>query len=94
MLEGPFVMQVKGGNPVTLRAGQTFYEGPTTFTFVGRNASSTQPAKFRVFLVKHKGAPVRVPVQNSTSCRTLNSLVRRGDLGRDAYNLVLRIIVT
>ena len=47
---------------LTLTPGQTFYEGPNDVHIVGRNASSTQPAKFLVFLVKDKGAPPLVPV--------------------------------
>ena len=43
--------------------GQTFYEGPDDVHVVGRNASSTKPAKFVVFLIKNKGAPVLVPVE-------------------------------
>ena len=62
VLEGSVVMQVKGGKEVTLTPGQTFYEGPNDIHTVGRNASSTKPAKFIVFLVKDKGAPVLVPV--------------------------------
>jgi quercetin dioxygenase-like cupin family protein len=62
VLEGSVVMQVKGGKEITLTAGQTFYEGPKDIHTVGRNASSTKPAKFIVFLVKDKGAPVVVPV--------------------------------
>ena len=62
VLEGSIVMQVKGGKEVTLTPGQTFYEGPDDVHLVGRNASSTKPAKFLVFLVKDKGAPVLVPV--------------------------------
>jgi len=54
-------MQVKGGKEVTLTPGQTFYEGPDEVHVVGRNASSTKPAKFLVFLVKEKGTPVLVP---------------------------------
>jgi quercetin dioxygenase-like cupin family protein len=61
VLEGSVVMQVKGGQPVTLTPGQTFYEGPHDLHVVGRNASSTKPAKFLVFLVKDKGAPALVP---------------------------------
>src|SRR6201997_1222606 len=61
VLEGSIVMQVKGGKEVTLIPGQTFYEGPDDVHVVGRNASKTKPAKFVVFLVKHKGAPVLVP---------------------------------
>ena len=58
VLEGSIVMQVRGGKEVTLTAGQTFYEGPSDVHLVGRNASQTKPAKFVVFLVKEKGAPV------------------------------------
>jgi quercetin dioxygenase-like cupin family protein len=63
VLEGSVVMQVKGGKPVTLAAGQTFYEGPDDIHVVGRSASSTKPAKLLVLLLKNKGAPVLVPVQ-------------------------------
>ena len=63
VLEGSVVMQVKGGKQVTLTPGQTFYEGPDDVHVVGRNASSTKPAKFVVFLVKDKGAPVVVPAE-------------------------------
>ncbi len=63
VLEGSIVMQVKGGKEVTLTPGQTFYEGPDDVHVVGRNASSTQPAKFLVVLIKAKGAPVLVPVE-------------------------------
>src|SRR5687767_1892804 len=62
VLEGSIVMQVKGGKEVTLTPGQTFYEGPDDVHVVGRNASSTKPAKFVVFFVKNKDAPVLVPV--------------------------------
>ena len=63
VLEGSVVMQLKGGKETTLTPGQTFYEGPDDVHVVGRNASSTKPAKFLVFLVKDKGAPVLVPVK-------------------------------
>src|SRR5712664_3178424 len=62
VLEGSIVMQVRSGKEVTLTPGQTFYEGPSDVHVVGRNASQTKPAKFVVFLVKNKGAPVMVPV--------------------------------
>jgi quercetin dioxygenase-like cupin family protein len=61
VLEGSIVMQVKGGKETILRAGQTFYEGPDDVHVVGRNASKTEPAKFVVFFVKDKGAPILVP---------------------------------
>ena len=63
VLEGTIVMQVRGGTPVTLAPGQTFYEGPDDVHVIGRNASQTAPAKFLVFLVKDKNAPILVPAQ-------------------------------
>jgi quercetin dioxygenase-like cupin family protein len=67
VLEGSVVMKVKGGKEVTLTPGETFYEGPSDIHTVGRNASSTKPAKFIVFLVKDKGAPVLLPVSPSAA---------------------------
>ena len=61
VLEGSIVMQVRGGKEVTLTPGQTFYEGPDDVHVVGRNASQTKPAKFVVFFVKDKVAPIVVP---------------------------------
>jgi len=63
VLEGTVVMQLKGGKEVTLTPGETFYEGPDDVHIVGRNASSTKPAKFVVVLIKEKGAPVLIPVK-------------------------------
>ncbi|HET9787340.1 MAG TPA: cupin domain-containing protein [Pyrinomonadaceae bacterium] len=63
VLEGSIVMQVKGGKEVTLTPGQTFYEGPNDLHVVSRNASKTTPAKFLVFFVKDKAAPVLKPVK-------------------------------
>ena len=63
VLEGSVVMQVKGGKEVTLGPGQTFYESPGDVHTVSRNASTTKPAKFLVFFVKEKGAPITVPVK-------------------------------
>jgi len=47
VLEGSIVMQVKGGAEVTLKPGQTFDEGPHDVHTIGRDASTTQPAKFQ-----------------------------------------------
>src|SRR6266436_4928687 len=68
VLEGSVVMQVKGGKEITLTPGQSFYEGPNDIHTVGRNASTTKPAKFIVVLLKDKGAPVLLPV-NPTAAR-------------------------
>jgi quercetin dioxygenase-like cupin family protein len=66
VLEGEIVMQVKGGPQVTLKPGETYYEGPDDVHIVGRNASRTKPAKFVVFFVKEKGAPILTPVQGGS----------------------------
>ena len=63
VLEGSVVMGVKGGKEVTLTPGQTFYEGPKDIHTVGRNASTTQPAKFLVLLIKKKGVEAVLPVK-------------------------------
>lgn len=63
VLEGSIVMGVKGGKEVTLKAGETFYEGPDDIHTVGRNASKTKPAKFLVTLVKNKGVDFFMPVK-------------------------------
>ena len=56
-------MGVNGEKPVTLAAGQKFYEGPNDVHTVGHNASKTMPAKFLVVLLKDKDAPVLIPVK-------------------------------
>lgn len=63
VLEGSIVMGVRGGRPVTLTPGQTFYEGPDDIHTVGRNASLTEPARFLVFLLKDADAPILTPVR-------------------------------
>ena len=64
VLEGQIIMQLKGQPAVTLKAGQTFYEGTTDVHVVGRNASNTKPARFIVVLLKGKGAPLQTPVKD------------------------------
>lgn len=63
VLEGTIIMGVKGGKEVTLKPGQTFYEGPNDVHTVGRNASQTQPAKFIVVLLKNEKAPILTVVE-------------------------------
>ena len=63
VLEGQIIMQLKGQPAVTLKAGQTFYEGPSDVHVVGRNASNTEPARFVVVLLKGKGAPILTPAK-------------------------------
>ena len=63
VLEGSVVMQVRGGKELTLRPGQSFYEDPNDIHIVSRNASSTKSAKFLVFLINKKGAPLVIPAK-------------------------------
>jgi len=63
VLEGSIVMQLRGAEPVTVKAGETFYEGPNDVHIVGRNASDSQPAKFVVFLLKKQGVPAVLPAK-------------------------------
>jgi quercetin dioxygenase-like cupin family protein len=65
VLEGTILMQLKGGTEVRLTAGETFYEGPDDVHVVGRNASTTMPAKFLVLFIKDKGAPILTPIESA-----------------------------
>ena len=61
--QGAVTMQLRGGKRVTLGVGQTFYEGPEDVHVLGMNASKTRAARFVVFLIKNKDAPVLVPTE-------------------------------
>jgi quercetin dioxygenase-like cupin family protein len=63
VLQGAVLMGVNGSTPVRVEAGQTFHESPGDVHTVSRNASDSAPAKFVVFIVKNKGAPVTSPAQ-------------------------------
>ena len=78
VLEGSVVMQLKGGKEITLTPGQTFYEGPNDIHTVGRNASTTKPAKFIVVLLKNKGAPVVLPVNPTSASVSTSPKVNSG----------------
>lgn len=62
VLEGRVNMQVAGGELVTLSPGEMFYESPDDIHAVSQNASSTEPAKFLVHMLKTIGEPVTTPV--------------------------------
>jgi quercetin dioxygenase-like cupin family protein len=66
VLEGEVTMQVQGQEPVTLRPGQTFYEGPNDIHEVSANASQTAPAKILVFMLKDKAKPASRDVPNKS----------------------------
>lgn len=61
VLEGALVMGVQGKDPVTVKAGETFYESPTDIHTVSRNASGTERAKFLVTLIHDPGAATMLP---------------------------------
>lgn len=61
VLQGHIVMGVAGGREVTLGPGEAFHEGPADLHTVGRNASSTEPARFVVFLIKDADKPAVLP---------------------------------
>lgn len=61
VLEGTVVMQVAGGDRLTLTAGEVFHETPHDVHSVSMNASDTEPAKILVFFLKERGAPITVP---------------------------------
>jgi quercetin dioxygenase-like cupin family protein len=63
VLEGSVLMQVKGGKELTLGPGESFYESPNDIHVVSRNASTSKPAKFLVFLINKKDAPLVIPVK-------------------------------
>lgn len=62
VLEGEVEMQLAGKPAQRLGPGQVFYEQPSDIHTVGRNASTTRPARFLAFYIKALGAPRTVPV--------------------------------
>ncbi|HEY4369406.1 MAG TPA: cupin domain-containing protein [Steroidobacteraceae bacterium] len=62
VLEGSIITQVDGQPPKTLKAGETFYESPQDIHRKSANASTTQAAKFLVFMIKDKNKPASIPV--------------------------------
>ncbi len=61
VLEGEVLMAVGGKEPMKLGPGQTFYESPTDVHSTSKNASTTNPAKILVFMIKDKGKPATRP---------------------------------
>ena len=57
VLEGQLVVQLKGGQPVTLNPGDTYYESPDDIHVMSRNPSDSVPVKALIFMVKKTGAP-------------------------------------
>src|SRR3954464_15264070 len=64
ILEGQLVVQLKGGDAVTLNAGDTYYESPNDVHVVSRNPSDSVPVKALIFMVKEKGVPATTLVKD------------------------------
>src|SRR5689334_3772495 len=64
LLEGQLIVQLKGRDPVTLNAGDTYYEAPEDIHVVSRNPSDKVPAKALIFMVKKTGAPATTLVRD------------------------------
>lgn len=62
VIEGSVIWEVEGQAPITLNAGDAFYDRPKQ-VHNHRNASATVPAKFVAFFVEDKGQPRSVPVK-------------------------------
>ena len=62
IVEGSVIWEVEGQAPITLNAGDAFYDRPKQ-VHNHRNASTTAPAKFVAFFVEEKGQPRSVPVK-------------------------------
>src|SRR5688572_16139107 len=60
VLEGAIRFAINGGEPVTRRAGEMFYEPPGAVHSVAANASATAPARFLAIIIAEKGAPLTV----------------------------------
>jgi len=67
VLEGEFRTQIAGHEPVTLKAGQVFYESPQDIHQVSANASLTKPARILVFWLKDKDKPLSRPADAAAS---------------------------
>lgn len=61
VLEGEVVSQMEGGEPVTYKAGDSWYEPPHAGHLVSRNASQTKPATLVVFLLSNEGEELSKP---------------------------------
>ena len=60
VIEGAIRFAINGGEPVTRRAGEMFYEPPGAVHSTASNASATERARFLAIIVAEKGAPLTV----------------------------------
>jgi quercetin dioxygenase-like cupin family protein len=62
VIEGEFRFAINGEAPVTVRAGETFYEPPGAQHTTSANASADKPAKLVVTIIVPEGAAVTSPL--------------------------------
>jgi quercetin dioxygenase-like cupin family protein len=60
VMDGSVEFGVDNGDPVTLRAGESFYEPPGALHSVSRNASRERPASLIAFFVLAEGETATV----------------------------------
>jgi len=65
VLSGSLEMGVEGGDPVVLKAGETFYEAPDDIHNVSKNASPDEAAVFLVFFLHPEGIALVTPIEES-----------------------------
>ena len=58
ILEGTVVMEIEGKQPVTLKAGDVFYEAPGAIHSTSASASPDRPAKILAIIIGEKGKQV------------------------------------
>jgi quercetin dioxygenase-like cupin family protein len=60
VIDGSVIFEVDDGEPVVLRAGESFYEPPGALHSVSRNASEDVPASLIAFFVLSEGESATV----------------------------------
>ena len=61
ILEGAFTLEMEGGQPVTVKAGESMVEPPNV-KMTGYNKSATEPMKVVIFYVADPGTPFLDPL--------------------------------
>jgi len=61
VIEGALRFQVDGGTPMTVHAGEMFYEAPGSVHRISGNASATKPARLLAMIFAEKTLPLESP---------------------------------
>jgi len=62
ILEGSIIMQAEGEEAVTIEQGDVFYENPENIYVRSDNASSSETAKFLLYMIRSIGEPTTAQV--------------------------------